>query len=84
MLGQRCKTTPLGRILVASLCASILASASSATAITDNLASAGRSVDDRAAIADQSLPRPLGAKDAGLYRRIFRVQGDGDSAPRSA
>jgi soluble lytic murein transglycosylase-like protein len=78
MLGQRCKTTPLGRILVASLCASILASASSATAITDNLAPAERSADDRGVIADQTLPRLLGAEDAGLYRRIFRVQGNGD------
>jgi soluble lytic murein transglycosylase len=80
MLGERCKTTLLGRLLVASFCASVLASASPATAATENPELAGRPVDDGASRPDQVLARPLDARDAGLYRRIFRLQEGGDFA----
>ena len=78
MLGERCKTTLLGRLLVASLCASTLASASPAAAATDNLQPAARSADARPARADRALSRPLDAEDAGRYRRIFDLQAGGD------
>jgi soluble lytic murein transglycosylase len=80
MLGERSKTTLLGRMLVASLCASVLASAPPATAATDNLQLAARSAEAPPADAYQGLPRPLEAKDAGLYRRLFRLQAAGDFA----
>ncbi len=78
MLGERCKSTLLGRLLVASVCASTLASTSPATAATDNLQPAPESAAAQPAGADQVLPRPLDAKDAGLYRRIFSLQAGGD------
>ncbi len=79
MLGERCKKTLLSRLLVATLCASFLACSSPATAATENLDLARRSADDRPAQPGQVL-RPLDARDAGLYRRIFDLQTRGDFA----
>ncbi len=78
MLGERCKITLLGRLLVASFCASWLATGLPATAATPNLDVAKRPADGRPTAHGQVLPSPLDARDAGLYRRIFRLQASGD------
>jgi soluble lytic murein transglycosylase-like protein len=86
MLGERGKTTLWSRLLVASLCASVLAFASPASAAKENLGPAQRAGDDRPIPQGQLQSSPLDAKDAGLYRRIFRLQASGDfgSADRLA
>jgi peptidoglycan lytic transglycosylase len=78
MLGERCKNTLLGRLLVASLCASFLVCSSPATAATENLDLTRRAADPRSTPPGQVLPMLLDARDAGLYRRIFRLQASGD------
>jgi soluble lytic murein transglycosylase len=78
MLGKRGKIMVPGQVLVAILCASVLASTSPGTAATDNPDLARQPVDARPAGDDQALSRPLDSRDAGLYRRIFSLQAGGD------
>jgi soluble lytic murein transglycosylase len=80
MFGERGKTILLGRLLVATVCASVLASTSPVTAATENLELTGKPVADGASAPDQIAMRPLDAQDAALYRRIFSLQGGGDFA----
>ncbi len=85
MLGERCKTTISGRLLVASLCASVLAFASPASAGTENLEPAKPAAEERP-LPQGQLSGALDAKDARLYRRIFDLQASADfgSADRLA
>ena len=80
MLGERCKRLLLSRMLVASLCASVTVCAWPAEAATATLQVAMTSPGDAPERADQVVPSTLDARDADLYRRIFRLQATGDLA----
>ena len=68
----------MGRLLVASLCASFMVCSSPVEAATEALQVALRLPDAGPSRPDQVLQAPLKARDADLYRRIFRLQANAD------